>query len=94
MRYPLRRSVSERPRYERSNPRSSLKSKRPKFTPRVRQLDEDFEGEDDGATAHHRSEPYIPEPEPTRPPIGKPFLRIVKTPTDIHSVEYCRWPHL
>ncbi len=68
----------ERPRYERSQPRSSFKSKRPKFTPRVRQLDEDFAPETETRSEDGRPEPYIPEPEPTRPPVGKPFLRIVK----------------
>ncbi|MGB3456222.1 MAG: hypothetical protein WBG08_00960 [Litorimonas sp.] len=68
----------ERPRYDRAKPRSSFKSKKPKFTPRVRQLDEDFETD---ATAH--TDPQAPadqnpEPEPERPPVGKPFLRIVK----------------
>lgn len=68
----------ERPRYERNQPRSSFKSKRPKFTPRVRQLDEDFASETEASSARARSDLYIPEPEPTRPPVGKPFLRIVK----------------
>ncbi|MGB6230887.1 MAG: hypothetical protein WBF53_12280 [Litorimonas sp.] len=64
----------ERPRYERKTPRSSFKSKTPKFQPRVRQLDEDFEAE--GPT-----EAFVPEraPDvtPERPPVGKPFLRVV-----------------
>lgn len=52
-------------------PRSSFKSKKPKFTPRVRQLDEDFED------AVEPAKPEIPE-APERPPKGKPFLRIVR----------------
>ena len=72
----------QRPRYKRTKPRSSFKSKKPKFTPRVRQLDEDF---DDTPEADSKAEPFLPEREPlspltrppTRPPVGKPFLRIV-----------------
>ena len=54
--------------------RSSFKSKKPKFTPRVRQIGEDFDDK--------------PEPSPSKqpsraqsegPPLkGKPFLRIVR----------------
>lgn len=51
--------------------RSSFKSKKPKFTPRVRQLDEDFSDEQSQALP-------MDEPRQSRPPIGKPFLRIVK----------------
>lgn len=65
----------ERPRFESSKPRSSFKSKKPSFTPRVRQLDDDFDAVDDGDVAR-RNIPE-PEPEPCRPPVGKPFLRIV-----------------
>lgn len=62
----------ERPRFEDKKPRSSFKSKSPKFTPRVRQLDDDFDAEAEAATPRTES-----DPEPTRPPVGKPFLRIV-----------------
>lgn len=51
--------------------RSSFKSKKPKFTPRVRQLDEDFDDEP----------PQLPKApaKPEAPPVkGKPFLRIVR----------------
>lgn len=61
----------DRPRYEDRKPKSSFKSKKPAFTPRVRQLDDDF---DDDIIAR---EAEVPKPEPTRPPVGKPFLRIV-----------------
>jgi hypothetical protein len=57
--------------------RSSFKSKR-KYTPRVRQLDEEF---DDTLPPEpvQKVEPFIPtlDPEPARPPVGKPFLRII-----------------
>ena len=63
----------ERPRYERSKPRSSFKSKKSSYKPRVRQLDEDFDA-DDVATAPNS----VPEiQDPVRPPVGKPFLRVV-----------------
>ncbi len=59
-----------RPRYDRkARPRSSFKSKKQKWTPRVRQLDEDFENDVTDA---------VPEPEPERPPVGKPFLRVLE----------------
>lgn len=61
----------QRPRYSGKSARSSFKSKKPAFTPRVRQLDEEFEPDEPEA----RPEPYIPER--TRPPVGKPFLRVV-----------------
>jgi hypothetical protein len=61
----------ERPRFEHSKPRSSFKSKNPKFTPRVRQLDDDFDEE-----VEVEKKPALAT-EPTRPPVGKPFLRIV-----------------
>lgn len=66
-----------RPRYEKSAKpkRSSFKSKRPGFKPRVRQLDEEFE--DTQNVSEDRPEPFIPEREPCRPPVGKPFLRLV-----------------
>ena len=55
---------------------SSFKSKgKAKWTPRVRQLDEDFEDE---ASAPEPAGNAAPEPEPPRPPVGKPFLRVVK----------------
>lgn len=74
-------SEEERPRYDRRKPRSSFKSKRkPGWTPRVRQLDEDFE---DAQTSEVAEEITIAEPSendiaPARPPVGKPFLRLVK----------------
>lgn len=71
----------ERPRFESSKPRSSFKSKKPSFTPRVRQLDDDFDAVEDSRDAWRKSpdQKLTPEPdlEPTRPPVGKPFLRIV-----------------
>lgn len=85
----------DRPRFEHTKPRSSFKSKTPKFTPRVRQLDDDFNDAadvaPDGVAASSpklKIFPLIqpipetqstPEPEPSRPPVGKPFLRIVRT---------------
>lgn len=65
----------DRPRFEHTKPRSSFKSKTPKFTPRVRQLDDDF---DDAADVAAAPTPQHVEPEPSRPPVGKPFLRIVR----------------
>ena len=66
-------------------PRSSFKPKRSSFkpksgyTPRVRQLDEEFEAE---PTTTERALEAVREPEhspePERPPVGKPFLRVVK----------------
>lgn len=54
--------------------RSGFKSKGPKFTPRVRQLDEDFD-----APKSSPSKPADPARQaPPTPPKGKPFLRIVK----------------
>ena len=61
----------DRPRFEHSKPRSSFKSKTPKFTPRVRQLDEGFDA------AVEPADIAAPDPEPSRPPVGRPFLRIV-----------------
>lgn len=61
----------DRPRFEDSKVRSSFKSKKPKFTPRVRQLDDDFDAIEDASDA------VVADPEPSRPPVGKPFLRIV-----------------
>ena len=67
---------------ERKQPRrySSFKNKKSKngWSPRVRQLDEDF---DDAPAPEAAPEPNRPESEdsePPRPPVGKPFLRIVK----------------
>ena len=63
---------------ERTKPRrySSFKSKGKKggWTPRVRQLDEDF----DDAPAPELPPRTEAEASPERPPVGKPFLRIVK----------------
>lgn len=80
-------SADSRPR---PRPRSSFKSKKkPKWSPRVRQLDDDFGDDDfggDGAGNDDLQRPgsasvFIPERapdvEPSRPPVGKPFLRIV-----------------
>lgn len=67
----------ERPRQSFKAKRCSFKSKSPKFKPRVRQLDEEFEPEENASEAP-RPEPYIPEREPERPPVQKPFLRLVK----------------
>lgn len=65
----------DRPRFEDRKPRSSFKSKTLKFTPRVRQLDEDFDAafEPDDISPPESK----PSREPSRPPVGKPFLRIV-----------------
>lgn len=60
---------------------SGFKSKRKKaFTPRVRQIDEDFSDEiiDEPVMPPKNAEPYIPD-FPERPKVQKPFLRIVKT---------------
>jgi len=62
----------ERPRYERTKPRSSFKSKTPKFQPRVRQLDEAFDD-----APHAEETASAPTSETSRPPIGRPFLRLV-----------------
>lgn len=62
----------QRPRYNRTRSRSSFRPKRPKFTPRVRQLDETFDATEAVA------EPFIPERVDERPPVGKPFLRLVE----------------
>ncbi|MEM7729293.1 MAG: hypothetical protein AAF311_08460 [Pseudomonadota bacterium] len=67
----------ERPRRDRPKPRSSFKSKKSKFTPRVRQLDEDF-GADEPETSPAAERTTSPEPDASRPPVGKPFLRVVK----------------
>lgn len=63
--------------------RTGFKSKSPKFKPRVRQLDDDF---DDAAQTppgakpiSEQAMPKSPSPPPPRPPVGKPFLRIVKS---------------
>ncbi len=56
--------------------RSSFKSKKPKFTPRIRQLDEDFCDEPPQLGPKEKIESQ--SERPPRPPIGKPFLRIVK----------------
>ena len=52
---------------------SSFKSKgKPKWTPRVRQLDEDFDDAPDAVQAAPTGEAESP-----RPPVGRPFLRVV-----------------
>ena len=53
---------------------SSFKSKKPKFTPRVRQLDDDFDAE---PAPPPSSSPSIDDAA-APPPKGKPFLRVVK----------------
>ena len=76
-----------RPRREAPRRYSSFKRKGPAYTPRVRQLDEDFEAEQ--ASTSEKALRGVVEPEgardgapahnaPTRPPVGKPFLRVVK----------------
>lgn len=62
----------------RSKARSSFRSKKPKYQPRVRQLDEEFDetGPDAGPDAYI---PERPKSEPVRPPVGKPFLRVVRS---------------
>ena len=85
-------------------PRSSFKSKTPKFTPRVRNIDDDFEEEPsesspprqpfiprfatdardnafvEKVTAKPKAAPIQAEPvAENRPPVGRPFLRIVKS---------------
>ncbi|WP_017931581.1 hypothetical protein [Robiginitomaculum antarcticum] len=56
--------------------RSSFKSKGPKFSPRVRQLDDDFEDAPVSERARAKAPPVAMPSAP--PPKGKPFLRIVK----------------
>jgi hypothetical protein len=76
----------ERPRFQRAKPRSSFQSKRKSgWTPRVRQLDEDFETEAEPnardelkPVARSQSEGRAEADTPMRPPVGKPFLRLVK----------------
>lgn len=81
-------------------PRSSFKSKKPKFTPRVRNIEDDFETET--GTIPPPRQPFIPRYVPNitksiatppqkevttkadiadenRPPVGRPFLKIVKS---------------
>ena len=64
---------------EKERPRSSFKPKRSSFrsgyTPRIRQLDEAFEAE---PTTTDPAPEAVREPETERPPVGKPFLRVVK----------------
>jgi hypothetical protein len=67
-----------RPRYNGAFKRSSFKSKKPKFSARVRQLDEDYIGEDQKPS----EAPIEDKGANTRPPVGKPFLRIVRGPDD------------
>ncbi len=74
------------PRYK---PRSSFKSKGPKFTPRVRRIEDDFAQDSRAEERPERSVPVLARspvgeplqarsPRDERPPVGKPFLRIVK----------------
>ncbi len=74
-------------------PRSSFKPKGPKFTPRVRHIEDDFAEDSRREGKPERSVPVLarsstdepllarsPRDEAllARPPVGKPFLRIVK----------------
>ena len=64
--------------------RTGFKSKSPKFKPRVRQLDDDFDAAPDRASDQADapkpiSQQAMPKGPPPRPPVGKPFLRIVKS---------------
>ena len=67
----------ERPRFNAAKPRSSFKSKTPSFTPRVRQLDDDYDVATESGEPRWKTPEREPELKPTRPPVGKPFLRIV-----------------
>ena len=87
--------AEEKPKWDKPKKRSSFKSKKKSFTPRVRQLDEDFEAVEKGI-----GEPFIPEydspnapprpvPSKTSPksPAGekssqRPFLRLVTSHSD------------
>ena len=70
----------ERPRYSGRTPRSSFKRKgKPGWTPRVRQLDEEFEPDDAASDVEpDETEPAETESDAPRPPVGRPFLRIVR----------------
>ena len=60
--------------------RTGFKSKGKTFKPSVRQLDEDFDAKGgDSPAPKPISEQAMPKPPPSRPPVGKPFLRIVKS---------------
>lgn len=70
---------------DRPKPRSSFKSRRRQgWTPRIRQLDEGFETESAERDDSMSPSDHAPEVSATdhqtvsRPPVGKPFLRIVK----------------
>lgn len=67
----------ERPLRKPFAKRSSFKSKRQSYTPRVRQLDETFEGEAEMGRADPLNEKGDDPAVNARPPVGKPFLRIV-----------------
>jgi len=85
-------------------PRSSFKSKKPKFTPRVRNIEDDFEDEAEAPPVLRKAvrQPFVPRSVPNiagvvslmpfkaapvrtqpedenRPPVGRPFLRVVKS---------------
>jgi len=60
--------------------RTGFKSKSSKFKPRVRQLDEEFDAApEQPAGSTPISQQAMPKAAPPRPPVGKPFLRIVKS---------------
>ena len=77
----------ERPRFKAAKPRSSFKSKTPSFTPRVRQLDDDFDAATESGEPRWKTPEREPEPEPPRPPVGKPFLRIVSNNGNIAAID-------
>lgn len=58
--------------------RSGFKSKGPKFTSRVRQIDDDFDDAPPLPSISEKATPKFPPPNRLPPPKGKPFLRIVK----------------
>lgn len=71
-------SKGDRPAQAKPRFKSSFKSKGKKaFTPRVRQIDEDFDMDLAGETSQN-AETFIPD-FTDRPKAKKPFLRIVKT---------------
>ena len=62
-----------------SKRRGGFKQKNPKFKPRIRQLDEEFEA-DETSQIDRELEPYIPTPPSVSdaPMKKRPFLRVVK----------------
>ena len=77
----------DKPKWDKPKKHSSFKSKNKKaYTPRVRQLDEDFDVEETCPTV--KAEPFIPsfvsrdevgQDEAKTPKSKRPFLRLVKT---------------